>query len=64
MIIVDLFVTAAWLSTICFAVDMIKGPLESDVLEASEACWTMDARTIQVNFICTQLSSSLIVLYR
>ena len=30
------------------AVDMLKGPLELDVLEASEACWTMDARTVQV----------------
>lgn len=32
----------------CGAVDMLKGPLEADVLEASEACWTMDARTVQV----------------
>jgi hypothetical protein len=30
------------------AVDMLKGPLEADVQEASEACWTMDSRLVQV----------------
>jgi len=27
---------------------MLKGPLEADVQEASEACWTMDSRLVQV----------------
>jgi hypothetical protein len=31
------------------AVDMLKGPLEADVQEASEACWTMDTKLVQVD---------------
>ncbi len=27
---------------------MLEGPLEADVQEASEACWTMDLRLVQV----------------
>lgn len=28
---------------------MLKGPLEADVVEASEACWTMDTKVVQVS---------------
>ena len=28
---------------------MLKGPLEADVQEASEACWTMDTKLVQVD---------------
>lgn len=40
------------------AVDMLKGPLEADVLEASEACWTMDERNVQVKRAVTEGCSS------
>ena len=59
---------------------MLKGPLEADVLEASEACWTMDERNVQVSeqsqesakvvlhcyslTLCFQVKSKLLVSFR
>lgn len=58
----------------------MKGPLEADVLEASEACWTMDERNVQVkravtrgcsgcpaytcSILCSQVKSKLLVSFR
>ncbi|KAL0036203.1 hypothetical protein WJX79_007899 [Trebouxia sp. C0005] len=39
---------AAAVRSYAAGVDMLKGPLEADVQEASEACWTMDSRLVQV----------------
>ncbi|DBA95921.1 TPA: hypothetical protein ACH3X1_001448 [Trebouxia sp. C0004] len=39
---------AAAVCSYAAGVDMLKGPLEADVQEASEACWTMDSRLVQV----------------
>ncbi len=39
---------------------MLKGPLEADVQEASEACWTMDTKLVQVDgFLVVSLASFL-----
>lgn len=40
----------------CVTVDMLKGPLEADVKEASEACWTMDTKVVQVSRFVSEYS--------